>query len=69
MNNVKLLHIKLFFSNFSVVQYHWKIRKKIWPLPKKSWNDATVQYPALIPGIFWGTPTESVNPQKKIKMQ
>ena len=28
MNNVKLLHIKCcFFSNFSIVRWHWKIKK------------------------------------------
>ena len=35
MNNVKLLHIKWFFSNFSIVRWHWKIIKKIWPPKKK----------------------------------
>ena len=36
MNSVKLLHIKCcFFSNFSIVRWHRKIKKKIWP-PRKS---------------------------------
>ena len=30
----------LFFFQFSVVRWHWKI-KKFWP-PRKSWNDASV---------------------------
>ena len=34
MNNVKLLHIKCFFSNFSIVRWHWKM-KKFWPLQEK----------------------------------
>ena len=38
-NNVKLLHIKCCFSNFSIVRWHWKINKKFGP-PRKSWNDA-----------------------------
>ena len=37
MNNVKLLHIRCCFSNFSIVRWHWKIKKN-WP-PRKSWND------------------------------
>ena len=39
MNNVKLLHKELFFSNFSIVRWHWKIQKTFCP-PRKSWNDA-----------------------------
>ena len=35
MNNVKLLHIKCcFFSNFSVVRWHWRIKKNSAPQEK-----------------------------------
>ena len=39
MNNVKLLHIKCCFSNFSIVRWQWKIKKNFGP-SRKSWNDA-----------------------------
>ena len=50
MNNVKLLHIKCcFFSNFSIVRWHWKILKKFAP-PKKmlKWGSCMASLSHLI---------------------
>ena len=39
MNSVKLLHIKCcFFSNFSIVRWHWKIKKIPPPKKKLKWR-------------------------------
>ena len=35
INNVKLLHIKCCFFNFSIVRWHWKIKKKFRPPQEK----------------------------------
>ena len=35
MNNVKLLHIKCYFSNFSIFRWHWKIKKNFGPPQEK----------------------------------
>ena len=51
MNNVKLLHFKWCFPNFSIVRWHWKIQKFFGP--KKSWNDAPAPPP----------PSETPSPQ------
>ena len=37
INNVKLLHIKCCFSNFSIVRWHWKIKKILVPTEKLKW--------------------------------
>ena len=41
MNNVKLLHIKCWFFQFFNSPVALKNFKKIWPPPRKSWNDAS----------------------------
>ena len=38
------------FSNFSIVRWHWKIKKNLAP-PRKSWNDA----PGLRPRPYWSS--------------
>ena len=56
MNNVKVLHIKCCFSNFSKVGWHWKIKKLFAPKKKLKWrycpqSAARAEFPPLPPSV------------------